>query len=64
MDRVRSGLESLFWTGSGDGADGAGTFALHGLPPLQLSGDPPPDALQVQASVKLSRTQGNTEEQK
>lgn len=40
---------------SGDGADGAGTLVFHGL-----SGEPPPDALQVQTSVELSRTQGNT----
>lgn len=44
----------------GDGADGAATLVLHGLPPFQLSGDPPPDSLQVQASVKLSRAQGDT----
>lgn len=47
--------------GLGDGADGATTaLVLHGLPPLQFSGYPPPNALQVQAPVKLSRTQRNT----
>lgn len=43
----------------GDGTDGAATLVLHGLPHFQLSSDPPPDALQIQASVKLSSTQGN-----
>lgn len=43
----------------GDGTDGAATLVLHGLPHFQLPSDPPPDALQIQASVKLSSTQGN-----
>lgn len=43
----------------GDGTDGAAILVLHCLPHFQLSSDPPPDALQIQASVKLSSTQGN-----
>lgn len=43
----------------GDGTDGAATLVLHGLPHFQLSSDPPPDALQIQTSVKLSSTQWN-----
>lgn len=43
----------------GNSTDGAATLVLHGLPHFQLSGDPPPDALQIQASVKLSSTQGD-----
>lgn len=50
--------------GLGDGAHAAASLVLHGLPPLQLSGDPPPDALQVQDPVKLSRPQGNTRRRK
>lgn len=46
---------------SSDGADGAATLILHGLPPFQLSGDSPPDALQVQASIELARAQGDAE---
>lgn len=47
-------------SGLGDNTDGAATLALHGIPPFQLPGDPPPDALQVQAPVKLPCTQGDT----
>lgn len=54
----------VHFKGLGDGADCAVTHVLHGLPPLQLSVDPPPVALQVQASVKLSGTQGNTKQHK
>lgn len=54
-----SGTVFLQSTCLGDSTDGAATLALHGLPHFQLSGDPPPDALQIQASVKLSSTQGN-----
>lgn len=46
---------------SSDGADGAATLILHGLPSFQLSGDSPPDALQVQAPVELARAQGDAE---
>lgn len=56
-----SGTVQFSWDSLGDGANGAGALVLHGLPPLQLSGDPPPDALQVQGSVKLPRPQRNTE---
>lgn len=48
-----------------DGANGAGTWAGHGLPPLQLSGGHPPlDALQVQASIKQSSTERDADERK
>lgn len=46
--------------GSGDGADGAVALVLRGFSLLQLSGDPPPDALQVQTPVKLACSQRNT----
>lgn len=46
--------------GSGDAADGAGArHPLFGSPQLS-GGHPPLNALQVQTSVKLPRTQGNT----
>lgn len=57
--RVWSPVQSV--RRSRDGADGAAALILHGLPPFQLSGDSPPDALQVQASIELARAQGDAE---